>query len=134
MVQLSKKVEYSLIALRQMAMKPKGHVFTAKELATYDALPYDLLAKVLQKLTRAGIVTSQQGSHGGYALLRHPEELTIAEVIRAIDDSKPMVAECYMAGKERCTLIDNCTIRGPLEKLQHNLDGLFDNTTLQEII
>ena len=65
MLQLSKKVEYGLIALRHMAMKPVGQVFTAKELALEYAIPYELLAKVLQKLARAGVVISTQGVKGG---------------------------------------------------------------------
>jgi Rrf2 family protein len=134
MLQLSKKVEYGLIALRQMAMKPVGTVFTAKELAKESELPYELLAKVLQKLTRAGIVRSLQGVRGGYSLARRPEEVTVSTVIRVIEESKPMVAECYTEGPESCYLFGVCTIRRPLGKLQRNLNVLFDEMTVSEII
>jgi Rrf2 family protein len=134
MLQLSKKVEYGLIALRQMAMKPRGTVFTAKELAKEYELPYELLAKVLQKLARAGIIRSLQGVRGGYSLARRPEEVTVSTVIRVIEESKPMVAECYTEGPESCYLFDVCTIRRPLGKLQRNLNVLFDGMTVSEII
>ena len=134
MLQLSKKVEYGLIVLRHMAMKPMGYVFTAKELAREYDLPYELLAKVLQKLTRGGIIRSLQGVRGGYALARRPDELTVASIIRIIEESKPMVAECYTEGPESCYLFDVCTIRRPLGKLQRNLNVLFDRMTVAEII
>jgi Rrf2 family protein len=134
MLQLSKKVEYGLIALRHMAMKPMGHIFTAKELANEYDLPYELLAKVLQRLARVGMVRSLQGVKGGYALAKRPEELSVAAVIRAIEDSRPMVAECYSDGADSCYLFDACTIRRPLGKLQRNLNVLFDKMTVQEII
>jgi len=117
-----------------MAMKPMGHVFTAKELAKEYDLPYELLAKILQKLTRVGVVRSLQGVRGGYALALRPEQLTVASVIRAIEESRPMLAECFSDGAESCHLFDACTIRKPLGKLQRNLNVLFDRMTVQEII
>ncbi len=134
MLQLSKKVEYGLIALRHMAMNPSVRMFTAKELArTYD-IPYELLAKVLQKLTRAGIVSSTQGVRGGYALARRPEEVNVAHVINIIEDEKPMIAECYAEHGENCSIFDACTIRKPLGKVQQNLNLIFDHMTLREIL
>ena len=102
MLQLSKKVEYGLIALRHMAMKPAGNIVTTKELAKEYGLPYELLAKILQKLARAGVIRSLQGVRGGYTLASRPEELKVAAVIRIIEDAKPMVAECYTDGPESC--------------------------------
>jgi Rrf2 family protein len=115
-------------------MKPLGTVSTAKELAKEYELPYELLAKVLQKLARAGIIRSLQGVRGGYSLARRPEEVTVSTVIRVIEESKPMVAECYTEGPESCYLFDVCTIRRPLGKLQRNLNVLFDGMTVSEII
>ena len=134
MLQLSKRVEYGLIALRHMAMRPMGQIFTAKELATEYDIPYELLAKVLQKLARARIVNSLHGVKGGYLLARRPSELTLASVIQIVEQEKPMVAECYIDGPDSCHLFDNCTIRKPLGKLQRSLNVVFDKMTVQEII
>jgi Rrf2 family protein len=134
MFQLSKKVEYGLIALRHMAMHPMGQVFTAKELAGEYDVPYELLAKVLQKLARAGVVTSTQGVRGGYALGRDPKSMTVASVIQIIEDEKPMIAECYVEGPDSCSIFDSCTIRKPLGKVQRDLNVLFDKMTIHQII
>ena len=134
MLQLSKKVEYGLIALRHMAMRPLGQVFTAKELAQEYEIPYELLAKVLQKLAKAGIAHSTQGVKGGYALAKPPGMLSVSHIIRIIEEEKPMIAECYVEGPDSCSIFDNCTIRKPLGKIQRSLNVLFDEMTIQEII
>ncbi len=134
MFQLSKKVEYGLIALRHMAMKPFGQSFTAKELANEYDIPYELLAKVLQKLAREGMVNSTQGVKGGYALFKRAEEINVARVIRVIEEEMPMIAECYTDGADSCSIFDLCTIRRPLGKMQRTLNVMFDKMTIQEII
>ena len=134
MFQLSKKVEYGLIALRHMAMKPQGQVFAAKELAQEYEIPYELLAKVLQKLARARIIVSTQGVRGGYALAQDPHQLAVSRIISIIEEEKPMIAECYVDGPDSCSIFNVCTIRKPLGKVQRNLNVLFDKMTIQEII
>jgi Rrf2 family protein len=134
MLQLSKKVEYALIALRHMAQHDRGQIFTAKEISkTYD-VPYELLAKVLQKLARAGTLSSIQGVKGGYLLAKKASDIPIAQIIGTIEDEKPMITECYIDGRESCSIFDNCSIRKPLGKVQRNLNVLFQKMTIQEII
>jgi Rrf2 family protein len=134
MLQLSKKVEYGLIALRHMAMNPHGHVFTAKEIAVNYDISYELLAKILQKLTKAGVVISTQGMYGGYSLARKPNELRVSSIISVIEEEKPTIAECYAKDGENCSIFNACTIRKPLGKMQHNLNLLLENTTLEQIV
>ena len=72
MLKLSKKVDYALIALMHLAQQDEG-ASSAREVATIYGMPQDLLAKVLQKLTRSGLVVSHQGMKGGYSLARPAE-------------------------------------------------------------
>lgn len=134
MIHLSKKVEYGLIALRHMAMHSFGQVFTAKEIAEEYDIPYELLAKVLQKLARGGITRSLQGVRGGYSLAKRPEELHVSAVISVVEGIKPMIAECYTEGPDSCYLFTICSIRKPLGKLQRSLNTVFEQMTMQEII
>ena len=115
-------------------MRPIGQVFTAKELAMEYEIPYELLAKVLQKLARSRVVISTQGVKGGYALSRPANELPVSKVMKIIEEEKPMIAECYVEGPESCSIFDVCTIRRPLGKIQRSLNVLFDQMTIQEII
>jgi Rrf2 family protein len=134
MLQLSKKVEYALIALRHMAMNPHGHVFTAKEIAAKYNISYELLAKILQKLTKSGVVVSTQGMRGGYALAKKPDQIQVSYIISVIEEEKATIAECYAEGGENCSLFAACTIRKPLGKMQHNLNAFLDKTTLEQIV
>jgi Rrf2 family protein len=134
MLQLSKKVEYGLIALRHMALHPVGKVFTAKEIAIEYGIPYELLAKVLQKLTRAGIVHSLQGVKGGYSLGLRPEQVTVASIIQIVEEERAVIVECYSEGPETCSRADNCSLKKPLGKVQQNINEVFDRMTIQEII
>jgi len=134
MLQLSKRVEYGLIALRHMAMHEKGTQFTAKELSRIHDLPYELLAKILQKMSKAGIIHSVQGVKGGYILTKDPSSLNLSSVIQVIEDDKPMITECYAEGPESCDIFSSCSIRRPLGKVQRNINSVFDKLTIAEII
>ena len=134
MFQLSKKVEYGLIAIRHMASRPSGEIVTAKEIADIYHLPHGLLAKVMQKLARKGFIASYQGVHGGYHLVRNPHDLKVSEVIYAIQ-GQPSVAiiQCEAESPKNCVIHSTCTIKCPLIKLQTNINRVFDELTVMEM-
>ncbi len=134
MVRLSKKVEYGLIAIRHIATCKGGDLVTAKEIAERYGIPFEMLAKILQLLTKAGLVASAQGVHGGYSLARRPEEIPISMIINAIDGSAPVIAQCLSQGPESCMVFDTCTIKSPLTKVQANIERAFSSMTLSEIV
>jgi Rrf2 family protein len=134
MVRLSKKVEYGLIAIRHIATRPSGELVTAKEVSDAYGIPFEMLAKVLQRLTKAGLVLSVQGVHGGYALARRPEQIPVSEIINAIEGTPPVIAECLSGGPESCVVFSTCTIKSPLTKVQANIERAFSTMTLSEIV
>lgn len=134
MVRLSKKVEYGLIALRHMAARPFAEIVTAKEVADRYGIPYDLLAKVLQRLGKAGLVSSHQGVRGGYTLAKDPREMPVSDIIHAIEGSAPTIAQCLSEGPASCDVFNVCTIKSPLTRVQANIDRAFHNMTLSEIV
>ena len=134
MVRLSKKVEYGLIAIRHIATKPRGDLVTAKEIADSYGIPFELLAKVLQRLTKAGLIHSVQGVHGGYSLARPPEEIAVSSIINAIEGSRPVIAQCLAEGPQSCGVYLNCTIKSPLTRVQANIENAFNTMTLSEIV
>src|ERR1700761_2673712 len=85
MLRLTKKADYGLMAVKYLAERGGGGAVSAKEIADGYHLPLQLLAKVLQQLTRARITVSHAGTNGGYSLARPAEEITAFEVIRCID-------------------------------------------------
>jgi len=134
MVRLSKKVEYGLIALRHMAARPAGEISTAKEVADRYGVPFDLLAKVLQRLGKAGLITSHQGMRGGYSLAKDPREIPVSMIIHAIEGSAPVITQCLADGPQSCEVFEACTIKSPMTKVQANIERAFTNMTLSEIV
>ena len=134
MVRLSKKVEYGLIAIRHIAAQRNEGVVTAKEIADRYGVPYDLLAKVLQKLARGGLIVSTQGVRGGYALAKNPNEISVSKIINAIEGNPMAIAQCIAEGPESCDVFRVCTIKSPLSKVQANIEHAFDTMTLAQIV
>jgi len=134
MVRLSKRVEYGLIAIRHIAAHANGTMVSAKEIAESYHIPYEMLAKVLQRLTKGGLVISHQGVHGGYALAKSPQDIRVSMIINAIEGAIPMIAQCMSEGPESCGVFDRCTIKSPLSKVQANIEQVFSTMTLQEIV
>ncbi len=134
MVRLSKKVEYGLIAIRHIATRSGGEVVTAREIADIYSISYELLAKVLQKLAKAGLIVSQQGVHGGYALARRPSEIPVSLIINSIEGTAPAITRCISDGPESCGVFQVCTIKSPLLKVQSNIEHAFESMTLAEIV
>ena len=135
MFQLSKKVEYGLIAIRHMAGGGVGRMFTAKEIADRYQIPYELLAKVMQKLVKKGYIASYQGVNGGYALVRNPNEIKVSAIIQAIEE-KPSVTiiQCETEPADNCIIHSTCTIKNPLVKLQSSINRVLDELTIMEMI
>lgn len=131
MLRLSKKADYALLALRHLA-SPKGRVTaSARELAESYDLPPELLAKVLQQLVKAGLLSSQQGIRGGYGLAREAAAITVVDVIEAIDG--PMTVTACSESDHSCDQYTKCNIRDPLWKLKDRVIAALAATTVADL-
>lgn len=135
MLKIAKSVEYSILALRYIAKNQEIECVSTKEIAERENIPYDLLAKLMQRLVKHNIIISKQGKLGGYSLNIEPEKLSLNELIIAIDQ-KIQLTDCMVINPttENCGRINDCCLRNPLSKIQDKIEGLFQNTTLNEII
>ncbi|MFI5252559.1 MAG: RrF2 family transcriptional regulator [Bacteroidota bacterium] len=135
MFQLSKKVEYALMALRHMTAGGKGKIFTTKDISQKNNIPYDLLAKIMQVLARKGFIASHQGVHGGYTLLQDPSMVKVSSIIEAIEGrSSVKILQCEATTPENCTIHENCTIKDPLMKLQGDINQIFETITIMQLL
>src|SRR5262249_49193770 len=85
MLRLSKKADYALIAMKHLTLRGEQASSSAREIAEQYDIPIELMAKVLQRLVQRGLLASHQGTRGGYQLARLPRQITVADVIQAID-------------------------------------------------
>jgi Rrf2 family protein len=131
MLRLSKKIDYGLMAMGYIAYLDKGRVVNTKEIAEEYNIPVELLAKILQKLSKKGLIVSQSGPKGGYQLAKEPMDITVGEIVKAIDGPIQMM-ECHQ-GEHRCLQIEKCSIRSPLTQIRESISGLWDNVTREEL-
>ncbi|MCB0703301.1 MAG: Rrf2 family transcriptional regulator [Candidatus Kapaibacterium sp.] len=131
MLRLSKKVEYGILAMQYMAAHPRN-LFTAKSLSENLHLSYDFLAKTMQKLMRAGLLDSQQGTKGGYFLAKPAESIRLMDILESLE-SRPELVDCVSDEKD-CEKKENCYLHGPIQLLQKKVEDIFLLTTVQDIV
>lgn len=106
---------------------------TTKAIADQCHIPVELLAKILQRLAKHGLIQSHNGSHGGYSLAKELSQMTVGEVIEAIEGPFA-IAACYRDhGIGACDQLSHCTIRRPLGQVQADIAALLSRMTLNEI-
>ena len=130
MLKLTKKADYGLIALRHLASRPDRTAST-KEIADAYHLPLTLLAKVLQQLTRAGILMSVAGTNGGYRLSRDPQRISTLEVVRAIDG--PVILTHCFTEHGHCDQSESCTVREPLRRVHEAILEVLNKFTITDL-
>jgi FeS assembly SUF system regulator len=133
MLKLTKKADYGLIALRHLTMTA-SHSRTsasAKDIAEAYGIPLPLLSKVLQKLARGGLLTSEQGTHGGYRLARAARDISALEVIRTIDG--PIILTQCFTEHTGCDHTALCPVREPLRKVHEGILRLLGNISLSDL-
>ena len=133
MLQLTKRTEYGLIALVHMV--DREGVVSAREICDRYPVPKRLLAEVLKDLGRADIVASQRGATGGYSLARPASEITLGEVVAALE-GQPTLASCESlspAKNGECEVEPTCPIRSPIHRIRERIWDLMDRTTLRSI-
>ncbi len=131
MLRLSKKTDYALIALKDLASSPPGTSSSAREIAARYDIPVEFMAKVLQKLAKDGLLASHQGTHGGYLLGRPATDMSVADVIQAIDG--PLMVTACSDVNETCDQYSKCNVRDPLWRLKDRIVQSLVAFTIQEL-
>jgi Rrf2 family protein len=131
MLKLTKKADYGLIAMRHLALTASGAASSAKAIADAYSIPLPLLAKILQRLTKTGLLESLPGANGGYRLMRHPATITALEVIGALE-GPVLLTSCYTVQGE-CDQSGRCTVREPLRKVHEGIIHLLGAITISEM-
>jgi Rrf2 family protein len=131
MLRLSKKADYALIAMKHLALKQDAASTSAREIAESYDIPIELMAKVLQRLVRTGLLTSQQGTRGGYALSRPTTGISVADVIQAIDG--PLTVTACSTENVGCEQYGKCSIRDPLWRIKERIIAALATVTLAEM-
>lgn len=131
MLKLSRMTDYAVVVLSQMA-RHQGHCQTAQDLSELTALPQPTVAKVLKLLARASVVDSRRGTLGGYVLDRAATDVSVAEIIEAVDGPVALTA-CVDGHEGDCTVESLCPMRGRWDMLNTAVQTALESVSLAEI-
>jgi len=119
------------MAIHYIAVHEDGGAVSAKRIAEEFAIPPELLAKILQRLAKQRLITSQNGPKGGYVLARRAMEITVGQVVTALEGPINIV-ECLDEDSE-CPQMARCNLRRPVRKIQAAISHMLDTMSLAEL-
>jgi Rrf2 family iron-responsive transcriptional regulator len=111
----------------------EGHLSRIPEIARAYGVSELFLFKILQPLTKAGLVETVRGRNGGVRLGRAPERITLFDVIKVTEDSFAM-AECFEDGAVECPLVDSCGLNAALRKALNAFFDVLAEYTIDDLV
>ena len=130
-LQLTRGAEYAIRAMTYLARYPEGHIASLHEIGEAQDIPESFLAKILQSLVRSGLTVSQRGAHGGFSLARPASEITMQQVIEAID-GPISVNQCVLSPQD-CARSATCTVHVAWLRAQDQLMDVLGTITLESL-
>ncbi len=127
---ISQTAEYALRAIAHIALNPTIPQ-TSQQVAAATLVPLPYLSKVLQSLGRAGIISAQRGLHGGFMLKKSAEEITVFEIIQAVDPLR-RIKTCPLGITSHGENL--CPLHRRLDNAMEQVESSFRETTIAEIL
>ncbi len=131
MFRLSKLADYGIVIMTNLARKPDRQ-FSAAEIAQESLIPQPTVSKILKMLTRAELLTSHRGAKGGYGLARACCDITVAEVITAIEGPIALTA-CIEEGSGACDIERLCPARANWQRINDAIRSALDGINIEEM-
>ena len=132
MLRLNRITDYAIVVLAQMAREPE-RLATAPHLAQDPTVPLPTVSKVLKDLAREGVLVSERGAHGGYRLARPPAEITVLEIIRALEGPVSLTA-CVDGTEGNCGVESLCPMRGNWDRVNRAIRAALESVSLADMM
>lgn len=142
MIRLNRTTEYGLLALHHMSQKQaqdSASVTSAREVADYYGLPFEILAKTLQRLKDTGLIVSAHGARGGYTLQTPLTQVSLGRFLELMEGPQQVVACAASKAEQKaeqkggCEFHSRCGIHGPMQVLNQRVQEFLSNICLSEI-
>jgi FeS assembly SUF system regulator len=133
MIRIAKLTDYGIVLLTHFVRAGEVRMLNAPDLAREAKLPLPTVSKLLKLLVRAGLLVSHRGVAGGYSLARRPTEVTVAQVIAALE-GPIAVTECSSDAHGLCTLESSCPTQGNWRKINTAVRRALDDLTLADMV
>ncbi len=133
MLKFTLRVEYAIKALVRLGLAEEP--MSVPQISAAESIPATFLEQIFVRLRRAGLVNSIRGKKGGYTLALPPDEITVLDVIEAVE-GKYGLAKCLVPGGEQeCSvLVTDCILRSVWNRLQHRIKDILSEITIETII
>jgi FeS assembly SUF system regulator len=130
MIRITKQTDYGIVLLTHLASQPERQL-NAPELASETQLPLPMVSKILKLLVREGLLLSHRGVKGGYSLGRPPAEITMAEIIAALE-GPIAITECVDVSSD-CSHEQLCPVRSNWHRINAAVRGALEEISLAEM-
>lgn len=131
-MKLSTKARYGIRAMLELALSESQWPLAIKTIAERQAIPEPYLEQLMSLLKKAGLVSSTRGAQGGYRLADLPSQISVGQVIRALEGSLAPVS--CVEDDEFCSHSETCTMRLLWERINVGLEGVYDSITLADMV
>lgn len=131
-MQITRAGEYGVLGLLALARRVPGQVAMIDEVSQEEDIPKSFLAKIFQNLARAGLVRSNRGTGGGFLLVKKPADITVLEVIEAIE-GKIAFQRCQTETPD-CEHSGGCALCGLFAQAQDRVKDTFSRTTIADLL
>jgi Rrf2 family transcriptional regulator, iron-sulfur cluster assembly transcription factor len=131
-MQITRAGEYGVLGLMNLARRSPGQMAMIDEVSRTEQIPKSFLAKIFQSLAKAGLVRSIRGAGGGFALVKDPAQVSVLEIIEAIE-GKIVFQRCKQL-KPDCDHAGGCALCGLFEQAQDGVKDVLLRTTLVDLI
>ncbi len=132
MIRFAKLTDYGLVLMTVMARDSVAAVHTARDLASESRLPLPTVSKVLKQLLQSGLLTSHRGIKGGYGLAKEPAEISVAEIVTAIEGPIALT-ECSTDITGICDLECSCPIKANQRIISQVMRGAMQKVSLSDL-
>lgn len=130
-MQFSLSIDYAIHGLVYLALVSPEKATFMSAIAKAIKVPESYLRKVFQLLAKRRIVLSQRGAKGGYLLARKPDQITLKDIIDAIDGSLPIFS-CLKI-QRKCNITQNCVLKETFEKAIARMSAILEETSLEDL-
>jgi Rrf2 family protein len=132
---ITQKHKYALRAIFELAKHYRqGGQIKLADIAEAQAIPLRFLEVIMAELKPSGLVASKRGYYGGYTLLRRPEDITVGDIFRFLDDSQSQDHCNACDARENCPLQGDCAFMPMWKRVQHAIYDVYDHTTIQDLL
>lgn len=134
MMNVTRKNQYALRAVFELAKRRGRGPTKISEIARIQAIPTRFLEVILNKLKHAGLVSAKRGAAGGYTLIVDPREISLDDIFRRLDESREPTHCVACMSDNDCPLGDDCNFMPVWNRVQKAIAGVYQQTTIQDLI